>query len=47
MTMNDEMIEIRAEFIDYKNELKRKIEIYEQIINFLGLQSTKLESELR
>jgi len=35
MTMNEEMIEIRAEFIDYVKTLKEKIKVYEMCINFL------------
>jgi len=35
MTMNAEMIELRAEFIDYVKHLKEKQKVYEMIINFL------------
>jgi len=36
MTLDNEMIEIRAEMIDYVKSLKAKVAIYEQIVKYLG-----------
>jgi len=36
MTIQDEMIEIRAEMIDTVKELKARIAVFEQIVKYLG-----------